>query len=139
MRTRALTLNIMRNILHETCGSKDIDLQAENDRLREIIQVYKVVEKENVHLICKLEEQLDASHKELHYCKITHPPKSEAITESLLNGIKECYISNGDMWAYMGWDLKHGPTEAEWNALPDEVTTLLSTPRQRVPLQGEVG
>jgi len=33
------------------------------------------VEKENVHLICKLEEQLDASHKELHYCNITHHPQ----------------------------------------------------------------
>lgn len=31
----------MSNLLHETLGSGDIDLQAENDRLREIIQDQK--------------------------------------------------------------------------------------------------
>ena len=70
----------MRNILHESCGSKDINLQAENDRLREIIQVYKVVEKENLSLINKLENHLDAAHQELHYCNITHPPKRDVST-----------------------------------------------------------
>ena len=139
MRTRTLTLNIMRNILHESCGSKDIDLQAENDRLREIIQVYKVVEKENVYLICKLEEQLDASHKELHYCNITHHHKSDVLTKSELRDIRDA-ISNNELWEYMDWDLVHGPTEDELDSLPDEVKVMLSIPPlQRVPLQGEVG
>lgn len=37
MRTRELNIKLMKNILHETCGSDDIDLQAENDMLRELL------------------------------------------------------------------------------------------------------
>ena len=31
----------MSNLLHETCGSKDIDLQAENDWLRSLLEESK--------------------------------------------------------------------------------------------------
>lgn len=41
MRSRALTLKLMSNLLHETCGSKDIDLQAENDWLRSLLEECK--------------------------------------------------------------------------------------------------
>lgn len=72
----------MQNILHESLGCGNIDLQAENDRLRELYEESK--------------QQLNEARMIIAYY-------------------------NNNLWEYMGWDLKHGPTIEEYDNLPRNV------------------